>query len=134
MANGSPRVHFIRFQNQSAMPTVYRLADLFVLPSLRGETWGLAVNEAMASGRPVVVSDRVGCARDLVSGQNTGATYRAAEGAGLAQALSQVLDDAPRRKAMGITAQCVIQRWSLSIQAERMEEAVTRVVDRRGSQ
>lgn len=60
--------HFIvlPFQNQTRMPLVYRLGDLFVLPSACGETWGLAVNEAMASGRPVLVSDRVGCAADLV--------------------------------------------------------------------
>jgi glycosyltransferase involved in cell wall biosynthesis len=45
---------------------VYRMGDLFVLPSAYGETWGLAVNEAMACGRPVLVSERVGCAADLV--------------------------------------------------------------------
>lgn len=55
------------FQNQSRMPVVYRLADLFVLPSAYGETWGLAVNEALACGRPVLVSDHVGCAADIVS-------------------------------------------------------------------
>jgi glycosyltransferase involved in cell wall biosynthesis len=49
------------------MPARYLLADLFVLAS-RGlyETWGLAVNEAMHMGVPALVSDRVGCQRDLV--------------------------------------------------------------------
>jgi len=61
------RFRVIPFQNQSRMPVVYRLADLFVLPSAYGETWGLAVNEALASGRPVLVSDRVGCAADVVT-------------------------------------------------------------------
>lgn len=60
------RFRVLPFQNQSRMPVVYRLGDLFVLPSAYGETWGLAVNEAMACGRAVVVSDRVGCARDVV--------------------------------------------------------------------
>jgi len=55
------------FQNQSKMPLVYRLGDLTVLPSAH-ETWGLAVNEALASGRPVLISDRVGCAPDVVDG------------------------------------------------------------------
>jgi glycosyltransferase involved in cell wall biosynthesis len=54
------------FQNQTRMPLVYRLGDVLVLPSAYGETWGLAVNEALACGRPVVVSDRVGCAPDVV--------------------------------------------------------------------
>lgn len=65
------RVRLVPFQNQSRMPVVYRACDLFVLPSGYGETWGLAVNEALACGRPVLVSDHVGCAPDLVeSGKN----------------------------------------------------------------
>ena len=59
------RFRILPFQNQSRMPLVYRLGNLFVLPSM-GETWGLAVNEALACGRPVLVSDRVGCAADVV--------------------------------------------------------------------
>jgi glycosyltransferase involved in cell wall biosynthesis len=47
------------------MPSFYDLADAFVLPAER-EPWGLAVNESMACGTAVVVSDRVGCAPDLV--------------------------------------------------------------------
>jgi len=60
------RFRVLPFQNQSRMPLVYRLGDVFVLPSAYGETWGLAVNEAMACGRPVLVSNKVGCAADLV--------------------------------------------------------------------
>jgi glycosyltransferase involved in cell wall biosynthesis len=60
------RFRVIPFQNQSRMPVVYRLGDLFVLPSAHGETWGLATNEALASGRPVLVSDRVGCAAEVI--------------------------------------------------------------------
>ena len=67
------RVHFLPFANQSEMPARFLLANLFVLPS-RGlyETWGLAVNEAMHMGRPALVSDRVGCQRDLVEPGATG--------------------------------------------------------------
>jgi glycosyltransferase involved in cell wall biosynthesis len=66
-ATGRPDLfHVLPFQNQSRMPVVYRLGDLFVLPSAFGETWGIAVNEALACGRPVLVSDRVGCAADVV--------------------------------------------------------------------
>lgn len=53
------------FQNQSRMPIVYRLGDIFVLPSV-SETWGVAVNEALACSRPVIVSDKVGCAPDVI--------------------------------------------------------------------
>lgn len=48
------------------MPDFYRGLDLYWQPSL-SEPWGLVVNEAMASGLPVLVSDRCGCARDLVT-------------------------------------------------------------------
>ena len=65
-ATDRARFLVLPFQNQSRMPLVYRIGDLCVLPSAYGETWGLAVNEAMACGRPVLVSDRVGCAYDLV--------------------------------------------------------------------
>ena len=65
-------ISFLPFQNQSAMPVVYRLGDVFVLPSAGpNETWGLSINEAMASGKPVLVSNRCGGAVDLVvEGEN----------------------------------------------------------------
>ena len=60
-------ITFLPFQNQTKMPVVYRLGDVYCLPSKGpGETWGLAVNESMVSGTPVIVSDKVGCASDLV--------------------------------------------------------------------
>ncbi|NBS14676.1 MAG: glycosyltransferase, partial [Verrucomicrobia bacterium] len=46
--------------------------DLFCLPSREGETWGLVVNEALLHGLPVVVSEGVGCAPDLVAPQKVG--------------------------------------------------------------
>lgn len=72
-AHPSADVRFLPFANQSEMPARYLLADLFVLPS-GGlyETWGLAVNEAMHMGVPALVSERVGCQRDLVEDDITG--------------------------------------------------------------
>lgn len=72
-----PNVKFIPFQNQSMMPIIYRLGDVFVLPSSGpGETWGLAVNEALACNIPVIVSDKVGCALDLVIENETGFVFK----------------------------------------------------------
>ncbi|MFM6175517.1 MAG: glycosyltransferase family 4 protein, partial [Sphaerospermopsis kisseleviana] len=73
---GTQRVVFVPFQNQSAMPLVYRFGDVLVLPSGYGETWGLAVNEAQACGRPALVSDCVGCARDIIREGENGAVFR----------------------------------------------------------
>ena len=78
IAQSAPdRFRVLPFQNQSRMPLVYRLGDLFVLPSVYNETWGLAVNEAIACGRPVLVSDMVGCAPDLVKPGRTGEIFHA---------------------------------------------------------
>jgi len=58
------------FRNQSELPELYAMSDIFVLPSER-ESWGLVANEAMACGLPVVLSDMTGASRDLVKeGQN----------------------------------------------------------------
>lgn len=65
-------VHFAGFLNQSEMAKAYLAADVLVLPSDYGETWGLVVNEAMIFERPAIVSDRVGCGPDLVDDGKTG--------------------------------------------------------------
>lgn len=75
-ANNDSRVLFLDFQNQSKMPLVYRLGQVFLLPSKGpGETWGLAANEAMCAGLPVILSSKVGSATDLVGDKNTGLVF-----------------------------------------------------------
>lgn len=61
----SQHVSLPGFIQYSELPTYYGLASAFILPSAI-EQWGLVVNEAMASGLPVLVSERCGCASDLV--------------------------------------------------------------------
>lgn len=60
-------VHFVGFVNQSMMPIYYRLGNCLCLTSI-SETWGLAVNEFLAStGGALILSDRVGCAEDVLT-------------------------------------------------------------------
>ena len=65
-------IKFLSFKNQSTMPIVYRLCNVLVLTSAYNETWGLAVNEAMACGKAILVSNKVGCAVDLVENGKNG--------------------------------------------------------------
>jgi glycosyltransferase involved in cell wall biosynthesis len=100
--NPSCFVRFLPFANQSEMPARYAMADLFVLPS-RGfyETWGLAVNEAMHMGIPCLVSDRVGCQRDLVTDGETGWVFPVDDPQGLQRCLTRALAELTRHpKAM----------------------------------
>jgi glycosyltransferase involved in cell wall biosynthesis len=85
-------VRFLPFANQTEMPARYLMADVLVLPSQGpGETWGLAVNEAMHLGLPCLVSDRVGCQRDLVTDGQTGWVFTAGSTEGLRFALARAL-------------------------------------------
>jgi glycosyltransferase involved in cell wall biosynthesis len=117
-ARAHSRVHFLGFQNQAAMPRAYRLGDLFLLPSRGpGETWGLAVNEAMACGRPACVSHRVGCAVDLVQDGVTGWTVPAESSTELAGVMTQAVGMGREGlAAMGARARGLIQEWSFESQ------------------
>jgi glycosyltransferase involved in cell wall biosynthesis len=85
-------VRFEGFRNQTELPRYYALADVLVLPSDGGETWGLVVNEAMACGLPAVVSDAVGCAPDLIDQGKTGFVFPVADSGSLAQRMESLLD------------------------------------------
>ena len=80
------------FVNQSGLPRLYAAADCLALPSDWGETWGLVVNEALATGLPCIVSDRVGCAPDLVTSGETGETFRFGDIDHFTAALLRVLE------------------------------------------
>ena len=62
----SPKASFVGFLNQTEVSQAYVAADCLVLPSEATETWGLVVNEAMASGLPCITSDACGCVEDLI--------------------------------------------------------------------
>lgn len=107
-------VFFAPFQNQTQMPKVYLAGDVFVLPSCGdGETWGLAVNEAMNLSLSCVVSTHVGCARDLVRHGETGWVFEAGDVDALIQVLALALDAGPQKRArMGAEARLQVDAYS----------------------
>jgi len=66
------KVVLTRFVNQTEIPFYYAAADVFIMCSGLGETWGLSVNEAMNFELPIVISDACGCSYDLVEHQKNG--------------------------------------------------------------
>lgn len=106
------RIKFMDFQNQSVMPAIYKMADVLVLPSKGpGETWGLAVNEAMASGRGVLVSDKCGCTPDLVIEGITGYSFKSGNLSDLISKMKLMLNK-EKTKIMGLQANEFIKSWS----------------------
>jgi glycosyltransferase involved in cell wall biosynthesis len=112
-AEGDSRILFLDFQNQQKMPVVYRLADLFILPSTGpDETWGLAVNEAMASGKPVLVSSKAGCAIDLVRDKENGLIMKGNREEYI-DFISGILTDKARLAEMGLYSREIIRQYSI---------------------
>ena len=127
-AQGHLNVHFLPFQNQSVMPTVYRLGDIFILPSRGpGETWGLALNEAMASSRAVIAGNRVGAARDLIAHADHGWLFESGNLESLRDVLERALAlERSVLKVMGKAARRRIDGWSTQAAADGISEAIAR--------
>ncbi|QJE99153.1 glycosyltransferase family 4 protein [Luteolibacter luteus] len=106
-------IFFAPFQNQSQMPRTYAAGDLVVLPSFgRGETWGLALNEAMNLGKPVIASSHVGSGPDLVIDGETGWLFPAGDVDALEKRLNQALSNNTQLRAMGEKARQHIAGFS----------------------
>lgn len=125
-AAGNKAIKFIGFQNQSMMPILYRLADCMVLPSKGpNETWGLAVNEAMASKRPVIVSDKCGCAIDLVKEGTNGFIFKSGDAIDLQNKMETFLKEKIQGNDMGAAALQMIQPWNFTEICKQVEELTT---------
>ncbi|HEY5402898.1 MAG TPA: glycosyltransferase family 4 protein [Pyrinomonadaceae bacterium] len=89
------RASFTGFLNQTEISQAYVAADCLVLPSDYGETWGLVVNEAMASSLPCVASDACGCSEDLVQPIRPEFRFKLGDISSLALAIESVMKSKP---------------------------------------
>ena len=102
----------------------YALAGCLVLPSAK-DTWGLVVNEALASGLPVIVADKCGCADDLVLGRGTGIVIDPGEPLALTMALMRMESlSEEERGAMGKRGQSVIAEFSPEMWADEVLQVI----------
>lgn len=93
-------VHFTGFLHRENLARHYALAEALVFPTW-ADAWGMVVNEAMACGLPVIVSDAAGCTADLVEDSWNGRMVRAGDVDQLASAMAQVVADPKARATMG---------------------------------
>jgi 1,2-diacylglycerol 3-alpha-glucosyltransferase len=98
------------YKQYDELPAYYGLASALVMPSL-SETWGLVVNEAMAAGLPVIVSDRCGCAPDLVREGRNGLLFDPRDADALAAAMGRLAHGRADRAAMGEESRAIIAGW-----------------------
>ncbi len=130
-AKNNPSIHFMDFQNQSYIPVVYQACDLFCLPSKGpGETWGLAVNEAMACSKAVLVSDKCGCAIDLVVDNQNGAIFKSENLADLVSKLTYLTSAKATLDEYGKQSSIIIKPWNFLNIAQAIENKLANEAQR----
>jgi len=110
------------FKQYDELPAYYGLAGAFVHASTT-EPWGLVVNEAMACGLPVLVSERCGCAPDLAAHGKNGFTFNPLDAPALTQLLRRVAGNECDRAAMGEASREIIARWPPKMFAVNLKNA-----------
>lgn len=103
-------IHFLGFKNQTELPRYFDLCDVFVLPS-ETEPWGLIVNEVLNAAKPVIVTDQVGAAPDLVRDGENGYVVPVGDTDALAHRLRDILSDPDKARRMGARSREIIQKW-----------------------
>ena len=114
---GIDHVHFTGFINQNELPKYYGIADVLVLCS-ETETWGLSVNEAMACGLPIVISDMVGCAEDLVKEGRNGFIYPKGDIIALSESIRRVAEDKKSANSLGMESAKIIEGFTIEKSVE----------------
>ena len=126
-ALGLGGVHWPGFLQLSDLPSMYALASCFILPS-RSEPWGLVVNEAMACGLPVLVSERAGAAGDLVVPGMNGYLFDPDDEDALQRLMRRIAGEATRLNKMGASSHRIIAAWSCQRWAEQLSDAIDVIV------
>jgi glycosyltransferase involved in cell wall biosynthesis len=140
-------VHLPGFKQYPVLPAYYGLAGAFVHASTK-EPWGLVVNEAMASGLPVLVSNRCGCARDLVQEGVNGFTFdpynieemanammqvwSREQGAGCGKQNAEMLkagDTSTTLAEMGDASRAIISEWGPEQFAKGLKAAAEKAIE-----
>jgi glycosyltransferase involved in cell wall biosynthesis len=123
------QVHFPGFVNQADLPKHYAAADIFVLPSF-DDPRATVINEAMACGLPVVVSDRCGPIGDIARDGDNAFVFHAGDTDALAAALDRLTVDPALRLQMSARSREIISRWDYQRGVEGVREALAKCLTR----
>lgn len=121
-------VHLVGAKGYAKLPAYYAHAEAFIHASTT-EQWGLVVNEAMASGLPVLVSNRSGCATDLVKDGENGWTFDPSNEQQMADLMLRVYSDEGARVRMGSRSREIIAEWGPKRFATSISLAVKAALD-----
>lgn len=126
--SASPTVFLPGFRQIDELPRFYAHAEAFVHASTT-EQWGLVVNEAMASGVPVIVSNRCGCAPDLVQEGVNGWTFDPDSVEALALLMNRVSSlPETARTTLGEASRQIIAHWGPERFAKGLHEAAKKAL------
>jgi glycosyltransferase involved in cell wall biosynthesis len=123
-----PDVEFKGFMSRQEIGDAYAAADIFALTSSYRETWGAVVNEAMGFGLPILVTDQVGCAPDLVANNTNGYVVPSGDVDALAERLNQLIVDRALRERLGRQSAKKIELWNHSVAARGVLQAIADAV------
>lgn len=124
------RVHYAGFQAPEALPKFFAQADVFVLPS-RHDGWGVVVNQALGAGLPIIASDSVGAAHDLVREGENGFIFPAGNEQALLTAMLRYAANPALAPAHGEASRRASADWTPVRGAERWANALHTVCSSR---
>lgn len=122
-------IRFAGFRNQTEMAQFYDLCEVLVLPS-EFEAWGLVLNEVMNAGKPIIASERVGAAADLIADGDNGFVFPVGDVATLAHRLEQILSSSEHAAKMGARSLERITRFSFEADRAGLTAALEFVTGR----
>jgi len=114
-------VYLTGFVNQSEIPFYYSVADVFVMCSGIGETWGLAVNEAMNFSKPLIISDTTGCSVDLVKQGQNGFVFPEGDIESLAGYIKEVLENESFQMKAGASSAEIVRNFSINVVSDNIK-------------
>ena len=126
------RVRFLGPLDRDALAPVYAEADAFVLPS-RSEPWGMVLNEAAAAALPLIATDGVGAAFDLVEDGANGFRVPVGDEDALAAALTRLAEDEQFRLVAGARSRELVAAFTPEAWAKGVAGLASRAVARRPS-